>query len=103
MDSLPTCETCGALARPDIVWFGESLDPTVLGEAMELAWSADVCLVVGTSALVQPAAGLADLTRRGGGDVIEVNVADTPLTSQATVALRGPAAVIVPALLSFRA
>ena len=57
------------------------------------------CLVIGTSALVHPAAGLADLTRRSGGSVIEVNVADTPLTDVATVALRGPAATIVPELL----
>jgi NAD-dependent deacetylase len=98
-ETLPHCQACGALARPDIVWFGESLDPLILEEAMELAASADVCLVVGTSALVHPAAGLADLARRGGGAVIEVNVADTPLTSRSTVALRGPAAVIVPAIL----
>jgi NAD-dependent deacetylase len=98
-DTLPACATCGALARPDIVWFGEPLDSLVLEEAMELASSADVCLVVGTSALVHPAAGLADLTRRGGGSVIEVNVVDTPLTSRSTVALRGSAAVVVPAIL----
>lgn len=99
-DTLPACQTCGALARPDIVWFGESLDRDVLGEAVALATAADVCLVVGTSALVHPAAGLADLTRRNGGHVIEVNVADTPLTHTAAVALRGPAAVIVPELLA---
>jgi len=72
----------------------------VLGEAVELASDAGVCLVVGTSALVHPAAGLADLTRRAGGDVIEINVADTPLTGSATLALRGPAAAIVPEILA---
>ena len=100
LEKLPRCRSCGALARPDVVWFGESLDPGVLGEAVELASNASVCLVVGTSALVHPAAGLADLTRRAGGDVIEVNVADTPLTGSATIALRGPAAVIVPDILT---
>jgi NAD-dependent deacetylase len=59
-----------------------------------------VCFVIGTSALVHPAAGLADLTRRHGGSVIEINVADTPLTPTATVPLRGPAAAIVPDLLA---
>jgi NAD-dependent deacetylase len=98
LETLPHCTVCGALARPDIVWFGESLDPGVLGEAVRLSSNADVCLVVGTSALVHPAAGLADLTRKNGGSIIEVNVADTPLTGSATVALRGPAAVIVPEL-----
>jgi NAD-dependent protein deacetylase/lipoamidase len=96
LETLPYCPSCGALLRPDIVWFGEALDPAILGEAVRLASTADVCLVVGTSALVHPAAGLADLARRAGGNVIEVNVADTPLTGSATVALRGPAATIVP-------
>jgi len=99
IETLPHCDTCRSLMRPDIVWFGESLDPSVLGEAIRLASAADVCLVVGTSAIVHPAAGLADLTRRAGGHVIEVNVAETPLTSVATAALRGPAASIVPELL----
>ncbi|HUQ82962.1 MAG TPA: NAD-dependent deacylase [Gemmatimonadaceae bacterium] len=101
-ESLPKCSVCGALARPDIVWFGESLDPDVLGAAVDAATHADVCLVVGTSALVHPAAGLADLTRRAGGHVIEVNVADTPLTGSATIALRGSAATIVPHILPTR-
>lgn len=99
LETLPHCARCRAIMRPDIVWFGESLDPSVLGEAIRLASAADVCLVIGTSALVHPAAGLADLTRRAGGSVIEVNVADTPLTHGATVALRGSAAAIVPELL----
>jgi len=99
IETLPHCETCGALMRPDIVWFGEPLDPMVLGEAVRLASAADVCLVVGTSALVQPAAGLADLTRRAGGAIIEVNVDSTPITDVAAAVLRGPAAELVPELL----
>lgn len=99
LETLPRCDRCGALVRPDVVWFGEALEPEVLDEAIRLASGADVCLVIGTSALVHPAAGLADLTRRGGGSVIEVNVAETTLTETATVALRGPAAAIVPLIL----
>jgi NAD-dependent deacetylase len=85
--------------RPDIVWFGEALDETVLSEACRLATAAQLCLVIGTSAVVYPAAGLAKLTLRGGGTVIEVNVDATPLTDIATFSLRGPAAEIVPRLL----
>ena len=99
IETLPHCDACGALMRPDIVWFGEPLDATVLDEAVRLASAADVCLVVGTSALVHPAAGLADLTRRGGGAIIEINVDSTPITDVATAVLRGPAAEIVPGLL----
>jgi NAD-dependent deacetylase len=100
LETLPHCRECGALMRPDIVWFGEALDPAVLNEATRLASAADVCIVIGTSAVVYPAAGLAELTARAGGTVIEVNVAATPLTDLAAIALRGPAAAIVPQLLA---
>jgi NAD-dependent deacetylase len=53
---LPKCPVCGAVLRPDVVWFGESLDPRVLSEAFDAAREADLCLVAGTSALVHPAA-----------------------------------------------
>lgn len=99
LTTLPHCNTCGSLARPGVVWFGESLDAEVLGEAVQLASASDVCLVIGTSAVVHPAAGLADMTRRGGGRVIEVNVADTPLTGAASIAIRGTAVDVVPTLL----
>jgi len=97
--TLPHCAECGSLARPDVVWFGEALDSAVFAEAVQLASAADVCLVVGTSAVVYPAAGLADMTRRAGGRVIEVNIAETPLTGAATIAIRGTAVGIIPALL----
>jgi NAD-dependent deacetylase len=97
-EALPRC-ACGALLRPDVVWFGESLDAAVIAEAFRLAGSADVCLVVGTSALVQPAASLPLATLRAGGAVIEVNPEPTPLTGVSLVALSGPSAVILPELL----
>jgi NAD-dependent deacetylase len=101
-EQLPSCEACGALLRPDVVWFGESLDADVLGEAIARAESADVCLVIGTSAVVQPAAGLASLTEAGGGTVIEVNPERTPLSDSADISLRGTAVETVPELLGKR-
>jgi NAD-dependent deacetylase len=82
-----------------VVWFGESLDPAVLDAAFGAAEAADACLVVGTSALVHPAAGIATAARRAGAALIEVNAEDTPLTAHADVALRGAAATLVPRLL----
>jgi NAD-dependent deacetylase len=98
-DTLPRCADCRALLRPDVVWFGEALDAAVLERAFEVARAADVCLVVGTSALVQPAASLPMATLDAGGAMIEVNTADTPLTPLATAALRGAAGEILPELL----
>lgn len=97
-EMLPRCPWCNALLRPGVVWFGEPLDAAVLGAAMRAAEQADVCLVVGTSAVVQPAASLAMITREGGGRVIEVNPVATPLSAVADVVLRGTAAAIVSAL-----
>lgn len=97
--SLPRCGECGGLLRPDIVWFGEPLDDAVLGEALERARTARVCLVVGTSAVVQPAASLAMVTKRSGGCVIEINPEPTPLTPFADVSIRAPAAGTLPRIL----
>ena len=97
--SLPQCKKCGALLRPDVVWFGEELDPEILQNAMEAAEAADVCLVVGTSGIVHPAASLPLLTRQSGGSIVEVNPEPTPLTEIAASSLRGLAGKILPTLL----
>jgi NAD-dependent deacetylase len=97
--TLPRCTRCGALLRPDVVWFGETLDEDVLAAADAAAASADVCLVVGTSALVHPAASLPLRARARGGVVIEVNPEETPLTCAAVISIRGRAAEVVPKVL----
>ena len=97
--TLPRCTRCGGLLRPDVVWFGEMLDEDILAAADAAAASADVCLVVGTSALVHPAASLPLRTRARGGVVIEVNPEETPLTRAAAIAIRGRAAEVVPQVL----
>jgi NAD-dependent deacetylase len=97
---LPCCDACGALLRPDVVWFGEGLDPEVLDRAVHAASSADLCLVVGTSAVVQPAASVPLQTLRAGGDVVEVNPDETPLSPHCRAVLRGPSGEILPTLLA---
>ena len=100
--TLPRCKKCTALLRPDVVWFGEGLDPEVLRNAMDSAETAEVCLVVGTSGLVHPAASLPLLTRESGGVVVEVNIEPTPLTHIAVSSIRGPAGQILPSLLTVK-
>jgi NAD-dependent deacetylase len=97
--TLPRCARCDGLLRPDVVWFGEPLDGDVLAAAFTAAVEADVCLVVGTSALVYPAASVPEATSRAGGVVVEVNLQPTPLTATAGVTLFGEAGKLVPALL----
>ncbi|MDH4228608.1 MAG: NAD-dependent deacylase [Nitrospirota bacterium] len=95
----PSCAACGALLRPHIVWFGESLDSDVLERAFAAFEYCDVALIVGTSGVVQPAASLADLARRRGAFVVEVNLEPTPATGVVDVALHGRAGEILPQLL----
>jgi NAD-dependent deacetylase len=89
---------CGGRFRPDIVWFGEALPERTWQAAAEAAARADVVLVVGTSGVVEPAASLATRVPGRGAFVIEVNPEDSAITPRADVALRGPAAVILPRL-----
>ena len=98
-EDLPRCPVCAGLLRPDVVWFGESLDPEVISEAFEVAQASQVCLVVGTSALVHPAASVPMATHQAGGSLIEINPTDTPLTPMAEVSLRGTSGEVLPLLL----
>jgi NAD-dependent deacetylase len=96
---LPRCARCGARGRPDVVWFGEMLPEETLTQAFEAAGEADICLVVGTSAVVHPAASIPLATLRSGGRIAEVNPERTPLSDHARWRLPGPAASILPELL----
>lgn len=95
----PHCPACGALLRPDVVWFGESLPPLALQAALDAARDCDVFLSVGTSSLVQPAASLPYEALEHGAITVEVNPSATALTEHATYVLAGPAGHVLPALL----
>jgi NAD-dependent deacetylase len=92
----PLCPVCGAPLRPHIVWFGESLDPAIIDLAFTASSSCEVMVVVGTSAVVHPAASLPFAAAEAGAAVIEINPDPTPLI--ADVSLRGPAGEILPLL-----
>jgi NAD-dependent deacetylase len=92
----PKCPDCGALARPDVVWFGESLPREVLDAAWAVAQHCQLMLVVGTSAIVQPAASLPLLALQHGAFIIEFNPQSTPLSGAVHATLRQPAAVALP-------
>jgi len=92
----PLCPDCGALLRPHVVWFGESLSPTVLQKAFQLSSECDVMFVIGTSALVQPAASLPLSAAETGAKIVEVNPDPTPLTPYADFSFRGKAGEILP-------
>jgi len=94
----PHCDTCQGLLRPNVVWFGESLNPEILRQAEAALARAQVMLVVGTSAVVQPAASFALWARQSGAAIAEINLDPTPLTAHCDVALTGKAGEILPRL-----
>lgn len=97
--SPPTCAECGNRLRPGVVWFDESLPQAALKRAEEAAAACVVMLVVGTSGVVWPAAGLASLARRHGARVLIVNPSASEIDAEAHALLRGTAAEVLPALL----
>jgi NAD-dependent deacetylase len=94
----PLCE-CGALLRPHVVWFGESLDQGDLSRAYRLIKECGLLLVVGTSAVVQPVASFPLMAKQAGAFVVEVNMDPTPISPLVDVSLQGKAGEILPALL----
>jgi NAD-dependent deacetylase len=101
LQSIPPRCVCGGLLRPDVVWFGEELPPDAVREAFRAAEACDVMLVVGTSALVQPAASLPLASKERGAYVVEVNLEPTWLTAVADESHHGRAGEILPRLLGF--
>lgn len=89
-DLPPRCDACGGLARPGVVWFGEAIPEAAVAAARRAA-ACDVCLSVGTSALVYPAAGLIQDAAGHGAVTIEINPEATSLSGTVDLAIRQPA------------
>ena len=94
------CTACGDLLRPGVVWFGEALPDGAIERAAEAAERAELLLVIGTSGVVYPAAGLAALTKRAGGRVLVLNLEASAHDDVADLTLLGPAGKVLPALLA---
>ena len=97
--AVPRCPCCGALLRPDVVWFEEMLDPEVLEAAMAAIDDCDLLICIGSSLEVEPAASLPWRALSHGARVIEINPQPTALSAHVT-ALRGKAAEVLPPLLA---
>ncbi|XP_073487181.1 NAD-dependent protein deacylase sirtuin-5, mitochondrial [Aquarana catesbeiana] len=102
VDDLPRCEEndCRGLLRPNVVWFGETLDSTLLGEVEKELETCDLCLVVGTSSVVYPAAVFAPQVAARGVPVAEFNMESTPATTGFTFHFQGPCGTTLPPALA---
>lgn len=99
LPELPRCNSCGEMLRPDVVWFGEQLEPGILHSCVESAAHADIFMTIGTSGLVQPAASLADLAKRHGAVTVEINLDPTPNSGLVDFSLQGKAGEILDKLI----
>jgi NAD-dependent deacetylase len=98
--SIPTC-TCGAVLKPDVVFFGEAIPPDALNRSFDLAMRSEAVLVIGTSAVVYPANTIPSVAKRNGATIIEINTEETPLTYDVTdLFLKGTAGSIAEALVN---
>lgn len=98
LPELPRCDACGELLRPAVVWFHEPLPEDVWYEASMAVRDCNCFLVVGTSAVVYPAAGLIERARAWDARVIEINLAATEASHRADLSLFGPSGQILPEL-----
>jgi len=98
-ESVPLCQTCGGLLRPDVVWFGEALPAAELQNAIAAARDCQVFFSIGTSGVVNPAAALARAAKSAGAILVEINAEPTPLTPHVDFAFHGKSGEILPELL----
>ena len=94
--TLPTCEVCGGVVKPNVVLFGEMLPVSVMYEADQEAKCCDVMLIAGSSLEVAPAADLPLIAKKNGATLIIVNKSPTVADSHATVVLREDVAIALP-------
>jgi len=95
---VPSCFDCGSSMRPDVVLFGEMLPMGAFEQAAAKAAVCELCFVVGTSAVVYPAAAIPEIARAAGAYVVEVNPERTPLSDFLDEVLTGNAGAILPLL-----
>lgn len=94
----PRCPRCGGLLRPDVVWFGESLPEAPLNAALEATRTCDLFFSIGTSGQVQPAASLPYHALDHGATVAVINLDLTPRETPTLFMIKGPAGVVLPAI-----
>lgn len=85
----PACEACGGLLKPATISFGQPMPATGMRRAHELMEACDLCLVLGSSLVVFPAASLPLLARRNGARLVIINQEATALDAMADHVVRG--------------
>ena len=91
VEEVPACEQCQGILKPDAVFFGEALPEQVLSEAVKRASQCDLCIVIGSTLVVYPAAYVPLYARDAGAKIVIINLGETPMDAQAAVCVEGKA------------
>jgi len=94
-EELPECEACKGILKPDAVYFGEMLPQAVLSEASRRANQCDLCIVIGSTLIVYPAASIPEYAYNAGAKIVIINIGPTPMDSRAAVRIDGKAGDIM--------
>ncbi|AKK04448.1 NAD-dependent protein deacetylase, SIR2 family [Corynebacterium mustelae] len=97
----PSCEFCGGLIRPGVVWFGEALPEDEWLVAQHWMMNADLVVIVGTSGVVQPAASLPYVAHQLGTPIVEISPAKTELSALCSFSWDSTAAVALPLITQY--
>lgn len=96
LEEIPPRCACSGILRPDAVFFGEMIPEKAMWRSRQAAAECDLMLVVGTSAVVQPAAMMPVLAKQHGARVVEINPEPTPLTAEVSdYLIRGKAGEVM--------
>lgn len=96
----PACERCGGILKPDVIFFGETLPEETLREATRYANRCDLLIVVGSSLVVYPAAGIPFAAEQAGARLVIVNLTPTPADGIADVVITAPAGEALPRIIA---
>jgi NAD-dependent deacetylase len=94
----PACSRCGGILKAATVSFGQGIPAAVWARAEAMTAACDAFVAVGSSLVVQPAAGLPRMAKQLGAALVIVNREPTRLDGLADVVLRGEAGTLLPAL-----
>ena len=92
----PLCSACGGILRPNVIFFGEMLDPEILKKAYAAATSCDFLLAVGSSLVVYPAADIPMKAKQAGAKLAIINKGGTPLDPVADHTINEAAGLVLP-------
>ena len=96
----PRCRTCGGIhLKPTVIFFGEAMPAQATADAFDLARHCDLVLVVGSSLVVYPAAGVPETAVEAGAPLVIVNAEPTPLDARAEIVIEGRSGEVLPNLL----